>query len=63
MLKSIYAQNPQVAAEIEMAIRKKAGVISNKVEGHPLRPEEIDEEKKVPEKEKAAKETAPTNKN
>ena len=47
------AQNPQVAAEIEMAIREKAGVISKKIE----------KEKKVAEKEEAAKETAPSKKN
>ena len=29
-------QNPKVAAEIEMAIREKAGVISKKIEGNPL---------------------------
>jgi len=28
-------QNPKVAAEIEMAIRTKAGLISKKVEGDP----------------------------
>ena len=32
-------QNPNVAAEIEMAIREKAGVISKKIEGNPLDPE------------------------
>merc|ERR1711861_23751 len=50
------AQNPQVAAEIEMAIREKAGVISKKIEGNPLSPEKIEKEKKVAEKEEAAKE-------
>ena len=29
-------QNPKIAAEIEMAIREKAGVISKKIEGNPL---------------------------
>ena len=57
------AQNPKVAAEIEMAIREKAGVISKKIEGNPLSPEKIEKEKKVAEKEEAAKETAPTKKN
>ena len=28
-------QNPKVAAEIEMAIRTKAGLISKKIEGNP----------------------------
>ena len=32
-------ENPKVAAEIEMAIREKAGVISKKIEGNPLDPE------------------------
>ncbi len=32
-------QNPQVAAEIEMAIREKAGVVAKKIEGNPLDPE------------------------
>ena len=36
-----YGQNPQVAAEIEMAIREKAGVISKKIEGNPLSPEKL----------------------
>jgi recombination protein RecA len=34
-------QNPNVAAEIEMAIREKAGVISKKIDGNPLDPEKI----------------------
>ena len=29
-------KNPKVAAEIEMAIREKAGMISKKIEGNPL---------------------------
>jgi len=29
-------KNPKVAAEIEMAVRKKAGIISKKIEGNPL---------------------------
>ena len=57
------AQNPQVAAEIEMAIREKAGVISKKIEGNPLSPEKIEKEKKVAEKEEANKEAAPAKKN
>ena len=47
------AQNPQVAAEIEMANREKAGVISKKIE----------KEKKVSEKEEANKEATPPKKN
>ena len=57
------AQNPQVAAEIEMAIREKAGVISKKIEGNPLSPEKIEKEKKVAEKEEADKEATPPKKN
>jgi len=57
------AQNPQVAAEIEMAIREKAGVISKKIEGNPLSPEKIEKEKKVAEKEEANKEATPPKKN
>jgi len=57
------AQNPQVAAEIEMAIREKAGVISKKIEGNPLSPEKIEKEKKVAEKEEADKEATPSKKN
>ncbi len=47
-------QNPKVAAEIEMAIREKAGVISKKIEGNPL-----DQEKEKVD----SKEEAPTKKN
>ena len=36
-------QNPKAAAEIEMAIREKAGLISKKIEGNP-----IDQEKTKP---------------
>ena len=41
-------QNPKIAAEIEMAVREKAGLISKKIEGNPL-------EKKI-EQEKVSKE-------
>ena len=61
--KTYLAQNPKVAAEIEMAIREKAGVISKKIEGNPLSPEKIEKEKKVAEKEEAAKEATPSKKN
>ena len=38
-------QNPKIAAEIEMAIRTKAGLISKKIEGNPV-PEKTDTPKK-----------------
>ena len=43
-------QNPKVAAEIEMAIREKAGVISKKIEGNPLDQEKdkIDPKEEIP---------------
>ena len=60
----ILEQNPNIAAEIEMAIREKAGVISKKIEGNPLDPEKIEKEKKVAENEEAkAEATPPTKKN
>jgi recombination protein RecA len=61
--KTYLAQNPKVAAEIEMAIREKAGVISKKIEGNPLSPEKIEKEKKVAEKEEADKEATSPKKN
>jgi len=39
-------QNPKAAAEIEMAIREKAGVISKKIEGNPLNEEKVEAEQK-----------------
>merc|ERR1712178_292438 len=39
-------KNPKAAAEIEMSIREKAGVISKKIEGNPLSEEKIEKEKK-----------------
>jgi recombination protein RecA len=36
-----------------MAIREKAGLISEKIEGNPLDPEKIEKEKKAAEKEEA----------
>jgi recombination protein RecA len=59
------AQNPAVAAEVELAIREKAGVIAKKIEGNPLDPEKIEKEKKVAEKEEEAKAevTPPSKKN
>ena len=47
-------QNPQAAAEIEMAIREKAGVISKKIEGNPLNDDKVEAE---------TKEEVPTKKN
>jgi len=63
--KAYLAQNPQAAAEIEMAIREKAGVISKKIEGNPIDPEKLEKEKKVAEKEEAdkAEATPPSKKN
>ena len=48
-------QNPNVAAEIEMAIREKAGVITKKIEGNPLDQEKIEASQK--------EETPPAKKN
>ncbi len=48
-------QNPNVAAEIEMAIREKAGVITKKIEGNPLDQEKVNANQK--------EEEAPTKKN
>src|SRR6056300_1118673 len=56
------AQNPAVAAEVELAIREKAGVIAKKIEGNPLDPEKIEKEKKVAEKEEAKVEATPPSK-
>ena len=50
-------ENPKIAAEIEMAIREKAGVIAKKIEGNPLDPEKAAkdqiEDPKVADKEEA----------
>ena len=48
-------QNPKVAAEIEMALREKAGVITKKIEGNPLDQEKIEASQK--------EETPPAKKN
>ena len=48
-------QNPKVAAEIEMSIREKAGVITKKIEGNPLDQEKIEASQK--------EETPPVKKN
>ena len=39
-------QNPKAAAEIEMAIREKAGTISKKIEGNPIDEEKVKAESK-----------------
>ena len=39
-------QNPKAAAEIEMAIREKAGLISKKIEGNPIDQEKVKAEEK-----------------
>jgi len=43
-------QNPKVAAEIEMAIREKAGVISKKIEGNPFEQEKTESKEEIPSK-------------
>ena len=45
-------QNPKAAAEIEMAIREKAGMISKKIEGNPIDEEKVkkDQKEEVPNK-------------
>ena len=42
-------QNPKAAAEIEMAIREKAGLISKKIEGNPIEKEKVETAEKVAE--------------
>ena len=39
-------QNPKAAAEIEIAIREKAGMISKKIEGNPIDEEKVKSESK-----------------
>ena len=43
-------QNPKAAAEIEMAIREKAGLISKKIEGNPIEKEKAESPEEVPTK-------------
>ena len=43
-------QNPKAAAEIEMAIREKAGLISEKIEGNPIEKEKAESTEEVPTK-------------
>ena len=47
-------QNPKAAAEIEMAIREKAGLISKKIEGNPIEKEKVESAEEVPTKKKLA---------
>ena len=46
MRKLYLEQNPKTAAEIEMAIREKAGLISKKIEGNPIDQEKAKAEEK-----------------
>ena len=46
MLNFTLNKNPKAAAEIEMAIREKAGVISKKIEGNPLSEESLKRRRK-----------------
>ena len=43
-------QNPKAAAEIEMAIREKAGLISEKIEGNPIEKEKPEPAEELPTK-------------
>ena len=56
-------QNPNVAAEIEMAIREKAGVISKKIEGNPLDPEKAAKDQIEDPKVETKEEIVPPKKN
>ena len=56
-------QNPNVAAEIEMAIREKAGVISKKIEGNPLDPEKAAKDQIEDPKVETKEEKVPPKKN
>ena len=49
-------QNPKAAAEIEMSIREKAGLISKKIEGNPIEQEKIQEKVKAEVKEETTPE-------
>ena len=56
-------QNPKVAAEIEMAIREKAGVIVKKIEGNPLDPEKAAKDQVEEPKNGTKEEAVPPKKN
>jgi len=59
----IWNKIPTVAAEIEMAIREKAGVISKKIEGNPLDPEKAAKDQIEDPKVETKEETVPPKKN
>ena len=61
--KTYLAQNPKVAAEIELAIREKAGVIQKKIEGNPLDPEKAAKDQIEDPKAEEKEEVVPTKKN
>ena len=56
-------ENPKIAAEIEMAIREKAGVIAKKIEGNPLDPEKAAKDQIEDPKVDVKEETTPPKKN
>ena len=51
--KQYLKNNLNIAAEIEMAIRANAGLISEKLEGNPLPKEKVEEASKIEEKSKS----------
>ena len=56
-------ENSKIAAEIEMAIREKAGVISKKIEGNPLDPEKAAKDQIEDPKVETKEEIVPPKKN
>ena len=52
--KQYLKNNPNIAAEIEMAIRANAGLISEKLEGNPMSKEKTEEVSEVAVEEKSA---------
>jgi recombination protein RecA len=52
--KQYLKNNPNIAAEIEMAIRANAGLISEKLEGNPITKEKTEEVSEVTDKAKSA---------
>ena len=56
-------ENPNIAAEIEMSIREKAGVIAKKIEGKPLDPEKAAKDQIEDPKAEKKEEVVPTKKN
>ena len=61
--KTYLAQNPKVAAEIELLIREKAGIIQKKIEGNPLDPEKAAKDQIEDPKAEEKEEVSPTKKN